>query len=466
MNIFLTSYGIDTRYSDYMDSYYDIINILTGKRVAIIPNAKLQNEDRTNSKVAKDELNKNNIQAEIVDIVDDYLDINDYNALYLSGGEPKNLIDSINKANLYNKIKKFVDNGGVIIGQSAGAMIFSKNYYDTTTGNLLVMNNGYDYSDKMIVPHYNNLPDELKKQIPDDVIKINDNDKLIKLKEVILMHENKISFNWYPGHMEKTKRKIKEIEGLIDIVLELADARIPMTSRLNRDFLKNKDSILILTKYDLCDKEKTDKLVEELKKTYKDVICTYIGDKTIKSKIKNIAEKILKEKIEKRENKGLIKRKIRAIVVGIPNVGKSTLINTLCGKTVAKAENRPGVTRSLEWLKISPDFEFIDSPGILGKKFSSQEEAFRLASLSSVNEAILNYQDLAIFIYEELRDKYPSRFLEFYKMDSFTDFLTDIEKIAKRKGCLLKGGVVDIDKAYLLLYQDFKNNKYGKITLD
>lgn len=280
------------------------------------------------------------------------------------------------------------------------------------------------------------------------------------------MNENKISFNWYPGHMEKTKRKIKEIEGLIDIVLELADARIPMTSRLNRDFLKNKDSILILTKYDLCDKEKTDKLIEELKKTYKDVICTYIGDKTIKSKIKNIAEKILKEKIEKRENKGLIKRKIRAIVVGIPNVGKSTLINTLCGKTVAKAENRPGVTRSLEWLKISPDFEFIDSPGILGKKFSSQEEAFRLASLSSVNEAILNYQDLAIFIYQELRDKYPSRFLEFYKIDSFTDFLTDIEKIAKRKGCLLKGGVVDIDKAYLLLYQDFKNNKFGKITLD
>lgn len=181
MNIFLTSYGIDSRYSDYMDSYYDIINILTGKRVAIIPNAKLANEDRTNSKVAKDELNKNNIQAEIVDIVDDYLDINDYNALYLSGGEPKNLIDSINKANLYNEIKIFVDNGGVIIGQSAGAMIFSKNYYDTTTGNLLVMNNGYDYSDKMIVPHYNNLPEELKKQIPDDVIKINDNDKLIKL---------------------------------------------------------------------------------------------------------------------------------------------------------------------------------------------------------------------------------------------------------------------------------------------
>ena len=107
--------------------------------------------------------------------------INNYDALYLSGGEPKYLMDSINNANLYNEIKEFIDKGGIIIGQSAGAMIFSKNYYDTTTGNLLIMNNGYDYSDKMIVPHYNNLPDELKKQIKEDVFKINDNDRLIKL---------------------------------------------------------------------------------------------------------------------------------------------------------------------------------------------------------------------------------------------------------------------------------------------
>jgi len=143
--------------------------------------------------------------------------------------------------------------------------------------------------------------------------------------------------------------------------------------------------------------------------------------------IKKKQIKILKEKIEKRENKGLIKRKIRAIVVGIPNVGKSTLINTLCGKTVAKAENRPGVTRSLEWLKISPDFEFIDSPGILGKKFSSQDEAFRLASLSSVNEAILNYQDLAIFIYEELRDKYWEQGLAENRPLYLTNYIYEVE---------------------------------------
>ena len=181
MNIYFTSYGLDTRYSDYMDSYDDIINVLKNKKVAIIPNAKLITEDRTNSKVAKDELNKNNIEANIIDIDSDRLNINEYDALYLSGGEPKNLMDSIINANLFTDIKKFIDNGGIIIGQSAGAMIFCKKYYDTTTKKLLIMNNGYDYSERMIVPHYNNLPTELKKEMKDDLFIINDSDKLIKL---------------------------------------------------------------------------------------------------------------------------------------------------------------------------------------------------------------------------------------------------------------------------------------------
>ena len=181
MNIYFTSYGVDTRYSNHMNSYNDIINVLKGKKVAIIPNAKLISEDRTNSKVAKDELNKNSIKADIIDIDSNNLNLKNYNALYLSGGEPKNLMDSIINANLFNDIKDFIDNGGIIIGQSAGAMIFCKKYYDTTTKELLIMNNGYDYSKKMIVPHYNNLPKELKEQMIDDIFIINDDDKLIKL---------------------------------------------------------------------------------------------------------------------------------------------------------------------------------------------------------------------------------------------------------------------------------------------
>ena len=181
MSIYLTSYGLDTRYSDYMNSYDDIIKVLRNKKVAIIPNAKLINEDRTNSIVSKEELNKHNITADIIDIDKDTIDLNNYNALYLSGGEPKNLMDSIHNAVLYEKLKKFIDNGGIIIGQSAGAMIFCKDYYDTTTGKLLIMNNGFDYSDKMIVPHYENLPEGIKSNIKKDVLKIYDNDGLIKI---------------------------------------------------------------------------------------------------------------------------------------------------------------------------------------------------------------------------------------------------------------------------------------------
>lgn len=181
MNIYLTSYGVDTRYKEYMNSYQDIIDVLKDKKVAIIPNAKLIDQDRTNSVVAKEELSKNNIESDIIDLDKTKLDIKNYEALYLSGGEPKNLMDSIINAGLYDDIKEFIDNGGIIIGQSAGAMIFNKEYLDTTTKKLLVMNNGYDYADKIIVPHYNNLPKDILDNIPQDIIKIKDNDRLIKL---------------------------------------------------------------------------------------------------------------------------------------------------------------------------------------------------------------------------------------------------------------------------------------------
>lgn len=181
MNIYLTSYGVDTRYKDYMDSYEDIINLLKNKNVAIISNAKLLSQDRTNSNVAYQELTKNNIRSIIIDLDNDKLSILEYDALYLSGGEPRNLMDAIINSNNYENIKNFIDRGGIVIGQSAGAMIFNKKYLDTTTGDLLIMDNGFDYYDKIIVPHYNNLPTELLDKIPDDVLKINDNDKLYKL---------------------------------------------------------------------------------------------------------------------------------------------------------------------------------------------------------------------------------------------------------------------------------------------
>ena len=183
MNIYFTSYGLDTRYKDYMNSYDDIINVLKGKKVAIIPNAKLIKDDRTNSVVAKQELDKNRIKAEIIDIDYDKINLENYDALYLSGGEPRNLMASIIKANLYSDIKKFVDEGGIVIGQSAGAMIFCKNYYDTTTKKLLIMNDGFDYSNRMIVPHFDNLPKDIKTQLISNIFIVKDSDRLLKLEK-------------------------------------------------------------------------------------------------------------------------------------------------------------------------------------------------------------------------------------------------------------------------------------------
>lgn len=181
MNIYFTSYGIDIRYSDYMNSYNDIIEVLRNKKVAIIPNAKLKEQDRTNSTVAKEELEKHNISSDIIDIDVKKLNIDNYDALYLSGGEPKYLMDSIINAGLYDSIKAFIDKGGIVIGQSAGAMIFNKKYLDTSTKKLLVMDNGFDYSDKIIVPHYDHLSKDILDELPDNIIKINDNDRLIKI---------------------------------------------------------------------------------------------------------------------------------------------------------------------------------------------------------------------------------------------------------------------------------------------
>jgi len=181
MNIYLTSYGVDIRYEKYMNGYSDIINVLKNKKVAIIPNAKLIDQDRTNSSIAKQELNKNNIEADIIDINVEELNIKKYDALYLSGGEPKNLMDAIIKSNLFNDIKSFVDAGGIVIGQSAGAMIFCKDYFDTTTSELLIMHNGFNYYDKMIVPHFDNLPLEMIEKMPTNILKLKDNDRLYKL---------------------------------------------------------------------------------------------------------------------------------------------------------------------------------------------------------------------------------------------------------------------------------------------
>ena len=180
LNIYLTSHGLDVRYG-FLNSYDSIINLLVGHRVAIINNAKLESEDRTTADVAKKEIESHGIEAKVIDLNHSKFNLSDYDALYFSGGEPKHLMDAIMNNNLFEEFNEFFKNGGLVIGQSAGAMIFNREYLDTTDGCLRIQNNGFDYNEKIIVPHYDHLPNNIVKSLPKEVLAIRDVDDLIKL---------------------------------------------------------------------------------------------------------------------------------------------------------------------------------------------------------------------------------------------------------------------------------------------
>ena len=284
------------------------------------------------------------------------------------------------------------------------------------------------------------------------------------------MNENKTNINWYPGHMAKTRREIKEKIDLIDIIYEVIDARMPISSKIIDidDLINNKPRILVVTKYDLCDKEETDKILDDYsKKGYIVIPVDLMSGKNVNQIINKTLE-LSEEMNNKREQKGLQKRKVRALIVGTPNVGKSTLINRLVGKKAVNVGDKPGVTKNLGWIRIHKDIELLDSPGILWPKLENQHQAFILASLSSIKEEILDNQSLAIFILNILNNLYPERLLERYKLENINleDIESLLDKIGTKRGALMKGGITDYDKVYNIIIRDLKENLFGKITLD
>lgn len=281
---------------------------------------------------------------------------------------------------------------------------------------------------------------------------------------------NKTVINWYPGHMAKTKREIKEKLDLIDIVYEVIDARMPLSSKVVDidDLIKDKPRILIVTKYDLCDKSETDKLIDYYKSLgYVTVVVDLISGKNINQIIIE-STKLLQDMNEKRKLKGLKPRNMRALIVGAPNVGKSTLINRLVGKKVVSIGDRPGVTKNLGWIRIHKDIDLLDSPGILWPKLENQYQAFILASLSSIKEEIIVPQDLALFILNILNKLYPEKLKERYGLENinFNEIEKSLDIIAKKRGALMKGGLSDYDKVYTIIIRDLKDNNFGLITLD
>lgn len=276
------------------------------------------------------------------------------------------------------------------------------------------------------------------------------------------------SINWYPGHMAKTKRLIKENIDLIDIVYEVIDARIPFSSRI-RDIdsvVKNKPRILIMTKMDLCDLKETNKWIKYYESLGNRVITLNLLNQNVNGII-DVTRDVLKNLDLKREQKGLNKRKYRALIIGIPNVGKSTLINRLVNKKATKVGNMPGITKNLTWIRLSDDLELLDSPGILWPRLDNNEVALNLASASSIKEEILPKEDVSIHILRKLDKYYLKELNDRYGINRVEeDVINTIDLIGKKRGCLIRGGEIDYEKVYTLIIRDLKEGKIKNITLD
>ncbi len=275
-------------------------------------------------------------------------------------------------------------------------------------------------------------------------------------------------FQWYPGHMTKAKRMMQEDIKLIDLVIELVDARIPMSSR-NPDIDelgKNKARLVLLNKSDLAEEKKNDAWVEYFKeKGYSVVKVNSKKGGGIKS-IQGVIQEACKEKMERDRKRGILNRPVRAMVVGIPNVGKSTFINALAGKACAKTGNKPGVTKGKQWIRLNKNVELLDTPGILWPKFEDQTVGLRLALIGSIKDEILNIEELAIELIKFMKINYRGVLSEKYDIMESEDSYQCLADIATSRHCLLRGNELDIEKAAILLMDDFRNGRMGRITLE
>ena len=302
------------------------------------------------------------------------------------------------------------------------------------------------------------------------------------MKDNNIKNENKMNINWYPGHMAKTKRQIIDDVKLVDIVIELLDARIPISSQ-NPDIAeitKNKKKIIVLNKCDLADEKQNKKWIEYFnRKNMPAVLTDSNSGKGIDECVRKI-EKIMEEYLKEQAEKGRIGRKIKAMVLGIPNVGKSSFINRISKKTSAGVGNKPGVTKQKQWIRINEKIELLDTPGVLWPKFESEEVALHLAFTGTIKEDILQRTEIAYHLVKFLIESYPKQLCERYKLteEYINEQMQNEERpeneniyeiflaIGKKRGCIISGGNIDEEKTARILLDEFKNGKIGRITLE
>ena len=279
-----------------------------------------------------------------------------------------------------------------------------------------------------------------------------------------------MNIQWYPGHMTKTRRMMAENISLVDIVIELLDARIPYSSK-NPDIdelAKNKKRIIILNKVDIADERKTKEWVEYFRKQGFEVVCVNsVSGKGIKD-ITAVSTELMRETMERLRQRGRLFKPTRAMIVGIPNVGKSTLINKFVGKSMAKTGDKPGVTRSKQWVKIKKDFELLDTPGILWPKFEDEQVGLKLAFTGAVNDNILDLVTLAAKLIETLIEIYPDALNKRYGIEineGDTPYQI-LEKIGVKRGFVIKGGETDLKRTATIILDEFRGAKLGNITLE
>lgn len=277
-----------------------------------------------------------------------------------------------------------------------------------------------------------------------------------------------MEFQWYPGHMSKAKRAMQEDLKLINVIIELVDARVPLSSK-NPDIdpmANGKSRIILLNKCDLADSSVT----ARWKKYYeeKGFFVALVNSKNGKGvkQVNEVIQSACKEKIERDRRRGILNRPIRAMIVGIPNVGKSTFINSFAGKSCTKTGNKPGVTKGKQWIRLNKNVELLDTPGILWPKFEDQTVGLRLAFIGSIKDELSNQYELCMLLMQYLGEHYPKAIPDTYQIEPAENEVELLERVAKRRGCLKAGGEQDLDKAANYVIDDFRNGRLGCISLE